>query len=219
MSDLRRRLAAADPARDLAPRPDLVRDLMEATMSTTPTPTPTPASPSTQTGAGAVTTLDARRGRRQRLALAGVAATAAVAVAAGIWAADRPPAAGPGTEQPAALELTMPGPDMMSSCIQFSREVLAAMPLAFDGTVTSTGDGEVTFRVDRWYRGGDAALVTASYPAGGQGTTVSIDGVDFVTGERYLVTGNEEGGVNFCGYTAVWSPELERDFEAAFAAG
>ena len=70
----------------------------------------------------------------------------------------------------------------------------------------------VTLEVDRWFRGGDADLVTIGIQ---DANSVALDGVDFVEGERYLVTATH-GIVNGCGYSGPATPEFEQAFDEAF---
>jgi hypothetical protein len=70
----------------------------------------------------------------------------------------------------------------------------------------------ITIDVDRWYRGGDADLVTIGIQ---DSSTVALDGVDFQEGERYLVTATN-GVINGCGFSGPATPELEQAFEEAF---
>jgi hypothetical protein len=44
---------------------------------------------------------------------------------------------------------------------------------------------------------------------------VSLDGFEFVRGERYLITATE-GTVNFCRYSGPWSQNLADAFQEAF---
>jgi hypothetical protein len=199
--DLERRLRAADPvasADAVRPAARSLRQLMEATMTTdveqsTRSPRTAPA---------------------WRLPALVAAAVAVLAVGIGAFTVlgdDAPPAASP----PPALELTLPGSGVMASCIQYSVDVLADMPVAFSGEVTAVEGDTVVLDVDRWYRGGDAERVELIAPAGD--TAALIGTVDFAPGKRYLVTATGEGAVNSCGYTAEWSPTMAADFEKAFA--
>jgi hypothetical protein len=196
--DLRQRLRAADPVAAVAPDPSRIRTLAEATMSTTLDDTGTPSTSG---------------GRRTGTGLRVLAAAAAVAAlgTAGLLVL------GPDDEQPAAapetLELTLPAGDVMSSCIQYSVEFLADMPVAFSGTAAEVGDGTVRLEVDRWYRGGSADVVQLENPTG---PMTSIDGIEFTAGSRYLVTATDDGTVNGCGYTAPWTEPMAQDFATAF---
>ena len=152
----------------------------------------------------------ARRVRRVPGRLAPVVA-ALVLVAGGVavvWAAGGGPASGP----PLELGIAASEGPAMRSCIPFSVDVLADMPLAFAGTVASEEAGSVTLRVDRWYRGGDADVVRLASPGG----SVALDGVDFTAGEPYLIAATN-GTVNGCGFSGPATPELEQAYSAAFS--
>lgn len=152
----------------------------------------------------------AGRKRRVRGQLAPVA-TALVLVAGGVavvWAAGGGPASSP----PLELGIAAPEGPAMRSCVPFSVDVLADMPLAFAGTVTSEEAGSVTLHVERWYRGGDADAVRLAYPGG----SVALDGVDFTAGEPYLIAATN-GTVNGCGFSGPATPELEQAYSAAFS--
>jgi len=196
--DLRQRLRSADPAATVPDDPSRIRTLAEAAMSTTLDDT------------GTTTT---SRGRRTPGGLRLLAAAAAVAVLGTAGAL----VLGPDDEQPAAtpevLELSLPPGDVMSSCIQYSVDVLAQMPLAFSGTAEAVADGTARLEVDRWYRGGTADVVELENPTG---PMTSIDGIELTPGSRYLVTATEDGTVNGCGYTAEWSEPMAQDFARAF---
>ncbi len=201
--DLESRLRAADPAGHHGATPSSpasIRELMEDTMQTTDE-TQTP-----DTGRSAM-----RPGPRWLVAAAVVAVLAlGGAGAAQLLSTDNPtPSANP---QP-SLVLSLPDSDAMSSCIQFSVDILAGMPTAFSGTALSTAKGTVLLEVDTWYRGGDAEVVALRNP---ENAMTSIDGVEFVDGERYLVTASETGTVNSCGFTALWTPTMAAAFEDAF---
>jgi hypothetical protein len=207
MSDdeLRARLSRLDPAPagtpvDPATSPR-ARSLMEHAM-TTPVQTPTPVVP-------------AELPRRRRPWLLAVAAAAVlVALVSGALLLGGGGDGGTGSGQdPAPLALELPPADAAMSCIMFDVAFLAEMPVAFGGTVTAIEDGEVAVDVDRWYRGGEAEQVTIAVP--GQQTSAALDGVDFRTGERYLITATD-GTVNGCGFSGPATPELENAFAEAF---
>jgi len=112
-----------------------------------------------------------------------------------------------------AMHLRLPAGTSMGSCMPFSQSILAGMPVAFSGTATEVANGVVTLQVDHWYRGGDAQQVSLIAP---DPATVSLEGgLTFTAGTRYLVTATN-GTVNFCGYTAAWTSDLESVFDAAF---
>jgi hypothetical protein len=152
------------------------------------------------------------RRRRRGPVLWGAAAAAAAATAVGIFVAVDD--GGSGEEDRATtLALSLPAGDVMSSCLAFDVAVLRDMPLAFAGTVTAADAGRVTLDVDHWYTGGDADQVALAVPDGQ--TSAALDGVDFRTGERYLVTATD-GTVNGCGYSGPATSQLEDAFSAAF---
>lgn len=200
--NLHDRLRAADPA--VGPgaspsSPTSIRELMEKTMQTTDLQTPS-----------SERTHHSRRS--PWLVAAAVVAVLALggAVAAGVLSRNEP---GVSAGAKPSMTLVLPESDAMSSCIQFSVEVLAGMPTAFSGTVLSAEKGMVLLRVDTWYRGGSGETVALRNP---ENAMTSIDGIEFVEGKRYLVTASETGTVNSCGYTAAWTPEMAADFEASF---
>ena len=162
-----------------------------------------------------VPTTDRSRRTPRRLAVAGGAALAtAAAVTTGVlvWGGGAP-----SPDQPTTLDLALSDQAATASCIQFSEEVLADMPVAFAGTVRTVGDDEVVLDVDRWFTGGDADRVRLDVPGGiGPEAAALWYGVDFQQGERYLVTATN-GNVNSCGYTGPATPDLESAFERAFA--
>ena len=141
-----------------------------------------------------------------------VAAAAVLALGAGGFVATRG-ASTPATPE-TTLSLTAPGGGdgtSMASCMMFSVDILQQMPLAFGGTVTDIDGDRATLRVDHWYKGGSASLVSVSVPSG----NISVDAVAFTPGTRYLVTATD-GTVNACGYTGEATPDLEQAFAQAF---
>ena len=99
-------------------------------------------------------------------------------------------------------------------CMVFDTAILADMPVAFEGTVTSVDGDVVTLEVDRWFTDGDATQVTLNAP---QGMEALIDGIAFEVGGQYLITATD-GAVNYCGYSAASTPEMRAAFEQAFPA-
>ena len=164
-----------------------------------------------------VQTLDAQpdelAGRRRRpwLLVAAAAAVLVAAVVGGLvfFGGGNAPVQ---QEDPTTLALSLPPSDVAGSCIVFDVQFLAQMPVAFGGTVTAVDPGQVTVDVDRWYRGGDADVVTIAVP---DQNSVALDGVDFRAGERYLITATD-GTVNTCGFSGPATPDLEQAFDEAF---
>jgi hypothetical protein len=198
--DLRAHLARLDPAR----RPE-VADLVDATtaqqireraMQTTDVPT-------------AETPAERPRWRRPALALGAAASVAAIAVAAAL-------ASGGNTASKAStLALNAPDGGAISSCIAFDVAILREAPVAFAGTATDVGADTATLDVDHWYKGGSADQVTISNPTAAPGMAVSLDGVDFAAGERYLITATD-GTVNLCGFSGPATAEMEQAYGEAF---
>jgi hypothetical protein len=198
--ELRERLARLDPmhpgVETESATTESSRALLEEIMSTSPTETPAPeATP------------------KRRPWLIGVAAAAALVVVVGGAIAltggsgQEPVASGP------PLELNAGGGDVMSSCIAFSVEYLAPMPVAFEGTVSSVDGDAVTLTVDHWYKGGDSAEVVLNAP---QGLEALIASFPLEEGEQYLITASE-GNVNYCGFSGPSTPEMRAAYEDAFA--
>ena len=200
--DLRARLARLDPAGALPVEPATgprAGQQMERAMQTLDTPT----------------TTGPRRSRRRLAVVGGTALAAAAAATAGVLVWGGGDGAAPGA--PTTLDLALSEQAATAACIQFSEDVLADMPVAFAGTVTTVAEDEVVLDVARWFTGGDADRVRLDVPGGiGPEAAALWYGVDFRDGERYLVTATD-GNVNSCGYTAAATPEMEAAFERAFA--
>jgi hypothetical protein len=212
---LRARLAGIDPTRPggpactVDPPPGYAEELIMATTDRHVTDRPSAAGS------------EARRirspGRRRRLAVG--AAAALVLVAAGV--AGGLALRGPGptaTVRPPAVALSVPGGGpAIGSCIRFDVQLLAQMPVAFAGTVTSLTDGTVTLAVDRWYQGTAtqqrAEVVTLAVPDAA--TSVALDGVAFEQGQHYLLAATD-GTVNGCGYSGPAGAELGAAYQQAF---
>lgn len=149
------------------------------------------------------------RRRRSPLIIGGVAAgLLAFAISTAVLTRDNDSA----TTQ--SLSLADAGMSM-SSCIPFDVSILAMMPVAFAGTATEITQTTVILDVDRWFTT-DAAetdLVAITLPAGM--TSAALDGVDFVIGDRYLVTATD-GVVNGCGFSGPATSEFETAFASAF---
>jgi hypothetical protein len=114
----------------------------------------------------------------------------------------------------APLKLKAPSPASASMCIRFSPDILAGMPVAFSGTVTSLGDQTVTLDVDHWYRGGDEVQVEIGRLDESAIALVGIPALN--VGDRYLITATD-GVVNACGYSAPWSDDMAAIFAAEFS--
>lgn len=195
--DLRARLRRLDPAGDLPVDPvssPRAASAMERAMQTLDSPSTTPV----------------RRSRRRAVGAGLAAVTAAAAVTTGVLVL--------GGDDPAGtLDLSLSEDVATASCIQFSEDVLARMPVAFAGTVSAVAEDEVVLEVDRWFTGGEAERVRLDVPGGvGPEAAALWYGVDFREGDRYLVTATD-GNVNSCGYTTPATPEMEAAFDRAFS--
>jgi hypothetical protein len=197
------RLRAADPAgqsRALPPPRIEHAELLEGIMSTT-------------TGSLATAPAPAPRWSRPRWLLA---AAAVVAIAAGGTAVGLTVGSGSSDHAKTVKTLALPkpaGPGIGNTCIRFTIDILRDKPVAFDGTVSEVTDNDVLLTVNHWYKGGtaDEVRLTSS-----QSLRLALEGtVDFTVGQRYLVTATD-GTVNYCGYTAAWSADMERSFQEAF---
>lgn len=151
------------------------------------------------------------RGRRHRspLIIGGIAAAlVAIGISTAVLTRDNESV----TTQ--SLSLAETGTSM-TSCLAFDVNVLAEMPVAFAGTATEITQTTVTLNVDRWFTSDTAEtdLVAIALPAGN--TSAALDGVDFVVGDRYLVTATN-GVVNGCGFSGPATSELETAFTSAF---
>lgn len=158
-------------------------------------------------------------GPRRRLLAAAVAAAlvalAAVTVGAVLGGQSETPTAGPDRASD-FTELAL-GPDTpsMASCIPFSVDVLADMPIAFSGTVTGHVGDDLLITVDVWYQGPGTTQVRLMAP---DTSMTSLEGaVDFRQGSRYLVTATN-GVVNYCGYSGPWTQQSADAFAKAFPA-
>ncbi len=208
--ELRARLRAADPASSLARSdPDRVARLLEDTMSH-------PQTPESSTD-----------DTRQRSPLTWLGAAAAVVIIAGVGVFavmnqtqdSGSPAAGPAptasTSAASTTELRAPGAEAASGrCLPPSADALSGAEVAFDGTVEEIEGDLVTLRTTRWYAGPSTDLVTVRGPS--EDLQALLAAVDFQDGGRYLVAAAADGRVMVCGFSATYSPRLERLYDEAF---
>ena len=154
-----------------------------------------------------------------------VAALLAMAALAACGSNERAPKGTNGQAPKGAEEAggTVPGGAVTSgSCVErYSPENLAKRGFAFDGTlerVTARGSEQdevqlVTFKVNRWYRGGtDAEVTLEGY---GFGEPTSAGSVSSEPGTRMLVTGDGRS-VWMCGFTQAWSASEAARWQSAF---
>lgn len=231
IDDLRRRIADADPARDVAVTPvdsPPMRATLEEIMNSPAADTrrehagaPTPPTPTTPPAGDGASGRDRAPGDRRRwwlaaaaAAVVAVAATAAIGLTGGSdGAGDEPELVVPTIGIPEPLTLSLgEGQDMMASCIRPSPEVLTPVEVAFAATAVEVDGERVVLEVTRWYTGGDRALVELTAPAG---LEALIGGIDFRVGGDYLVSA-DAGIVNYCGLSGPATPELRAIYDAAF---
>jgi hypothetical protein len=146
---------------------------------------------------------------RRRWWFAGVAGLAAVAVAAIAVLS-----LGGGSDPAVVATYDLGSSDpTLTSCLPVAEIVPPAGTEAFGGTVESIVDGIVTLAVDTWFVGGPADLVQLD---GTASPMVALDGVEFVVGQRYLVS-IWDGVVGVCGTSGPATPELQQQFDIWFA--
>ena len=208
--DLRTRLARIDPAPAGSPVDPVTspraQELVERIMQTPEIRTLPTSAPDDEPAA--------RRRRPWLIPLVAAALLAIMVVTVLVVSGGGRVGDTPAGEDPTTLALSLPPSDVAGSCVMFDVQFLAQMPVALAGTVTAIDEEQVTLDVDRWYKGGDADLVTVAV-APGQ-TSAALDGVDFREGERYLISATD-GTVNGCGFSGPAEPQLEQAFEQAFA--
>jgi hypothetical protein len=173
------------------------RALLEKIMSAPPVEAPAPPS----------------RRRWPVAAWAGAAAAAAIVVAVVAIVA----VGGSSDDDEVTASFALQPSDPMAMCMAID-EMPPPGPgaVAFGGTVTEVTDSAVTIDVDRMYSGDELDTVTLT--TGPDVTTVALDGVEFVGGERYLVT-VVDGVVGICGMSGPATPELEAVYDRWFPAG
>lgn len=201
--ELLTRLRAADPAASTsAPAPDIHR-LMEAAMTTKHT---------SRTSSAIISMTGDRSSNRRRRSLLSVVAVVSLLVGGGAtWVAvnDHGQASGQQrTDLPMALTLETGGG---AKCIEPTADLLRKFDVAFEGTVTSRNADQVVFRIDHWFRGGDASTVQLS----SDGADGGSESLTFQAGQSYLVTA-QDGVVPVCGGTDLTSAEGQALFERAF---
>ncbi|HVE76376.1 MAG TPA: hypothetical protein VND22_06380 [Actinomycetota bacterium] len=114
------------------------------------------------------------------------------------------------------------------SCyVRYSPETLKQREFAFDGTAVAIGRkryegpeggedrGTATFRVNRWFKGGEEPEVTLESGLPAQnGVVTSVEGADVKKGGRYLVAGDGKF-MGACGFTRDWSEVEAAEWETA----
>ena len=144
------------------------------------------------------------------LALAGVAA---LAIALGSDFGAAAPGGAPVAANPTPTENPAAGGGGMASCLMYDPATLPTFDVVFDGTVTAVDGDQVTFEVNKGWKGADGSI-TLTAPD----TDVALLGEmpDFEVGGRYLVTA-AGSNINACGYTLDYSADEAAKWAAAFA--
>ncbi len=193
-------------------------DLRKRLAKSNPTPPTEPVDPITSDRARALmedimtTETSAPRVDQRRVRMIGAVAAALVVVIGGAAILGGGNSTDPASNPP--LVLTANGGDAMASCLPFDVEILKEMSPAFGGKVIGLTDSVATIEVDRWFTGGDAAVVEIQYTPGFEALigTPSLE-----VGQRYLITATD-GVVNGCGYSGIATADYEASFVEAFGA-
>jgi len=206
--ELRRRLAAADPAASLPPADAAgVRRLLEDTMNSS-------------TDDDVLTTEFRETGTRGRGPLTWLVAAAAIVLIAGVGLfallddgpGNQPPTAG---HQPTVTDLDAPGAAAYGGrCMAPNADLLSQQTLAFEGTVQQIEGSTVTLKVTHSYTGDATDLVTVTAPDENLFRAL-VQAVSFEEGGRYLVSATD-GQVTACGFSAEYSPRLAALYTQAF---
>lgn len=202
-AELLARLQASDPAASLpSADPHRVASLLEDVMATE------------------LTTESRETGTRDRGPLTWLVAAAAVVVIAGVGIVGvraltgddtTPTASDPGSHTVTNLEVADSAG--AGKCMVPNAEVLSTADLAFDGTVASIKGDDVTLAPTHWYAGEPTDTVTVTAPSEQMQRVAS--GVEFRTGERYLVSATDSY-VSLCGFSAPYSDQLAGVYAEAF---
>ena len=112
-----------------------------------------------------------------------------------------------------------PGGSSTGSCVElYDLTTLANREVVFDGTVTAVDGDSVTFRVGRWYRGGNAPEVRLNGAEGlaGVTSTGAGAGAPLELGTRLLVAG--DGGFAWsCGFTQPYDDGVAAQWDDVFS--
>jgi len=100
-------------------------------------------------------------------------------------------------------------------CVEpYTPAALAHRRFAFDGTVTAISGEQVTFTVNKAFRGDVGATIMLD-ASGMTGTSIAIDGgPKLAVGSRYLVAGDDHFAWG-CGYTQPYDARVAAEWSAA----
>jgi len=142
------------------------------------------------------------------------ASSSSSSAATGTTGSAADPDASDGAAEPASTtELTLVGGAPLGRCAPPSSAVVAQQDVAVDATVTAISEGQVTLAPTRFYTGQATDQVVVQEVS--DDLRALLDAVDFVDGQRYLVSATD-GEVTLCGLSDAWSPALARVYEEAF---
>ena len=159
---------------------------------------------------------------RPRLVLLAAAAAALVVFAAGVVAIggrddSSDDVATAMTTPDTVSEGVSPGGSSTGSCVEiYDLQTLVNREVAFDGTVDSVDGDEITFTVNRWYRGGANPKVTLSGASVLGGVSSAESTVSVEPGTRLLVAG-DGGFVWSCGFTQPYDAAVAGQWDASLA--
>lgn len=104
-----------------------------------------------------------------------------------------------------------------ASCVEtYSLNTLPRRQIAFEGTVEALDGDRVTFAVNRWFRGGDAASATLAGASALAGPTSAGPDMVLSPGARLLVAG--DGGYAWaCGFTQPYDVATAANWARSFA--
>ncbi|MBD8871067.1 hypothetical protein [Nocardioides donggukensis] len=124
--------------------------------------------------------------------------------------------ASPDEGPPAGTEtvLSVPPGGGAGRCLPTTAEHLTGAELAVDATVLTRDRREVVLEPTRWFAGEPTETLTVR--AVPEVLSSLLLAVDLREGERYLVAADAEGTLMVCGFSATWTPRLERIYEEAF---
>lgn len=193
---LRERLARLDPQAGQSVAPLTPERKERAMTSTDPTPTESRAFP-----------------RRPLLAAAAVLVVAAAGGTAVVLAQGEDTAPGSTPAAPTTLALTAQPVDPFASCLRVSAQTLRDAQVAFAGNVLSVNGTSAVLDVTRWYRGGQAEMVSVTQQGGPNAGALA--GVPFEVGTTYLVAASATS-IPPCSGTGPDTPALRALFEQVF---
>jgi hypothetical protein len=117
------------------------------------------------------------------------------------------------TQEPTALELTVPNAQT-GRCMVPNVANLQAQDTAFEGVVTEVSDGAATLDVTQSFKGEEADTATVAAPS--QDLQDLLLAVDFEEGQTYLVS-SLDGQVSVCGLSARKDDLLADLYQQAYA--